>query len=204
MQFPAPGPFNHLQLEWTEKVHAGPGKPVKCQAAGVPSIRVSDFMHGEEELHDCKWISSNVIRQTLEDLRGKRITSQTALSREHWHCHVGPEDHRRTAEQLANPPPKRPGGRRSKRAKGKSIKRGCQAHFRVVEYADRPGISEITYYRTQHVDRNGQPCHETGTSNAARKRKYSSVKLPAIGDSSSTAVDQTCDEGSAPISAPSD
>ena len=197
VHFPAPGPFNHLQLEWTETVSVRAGKRVKCQTAKVPSFRISDFVHGEEGLNDCKWISSNVKRQTLEDLRGKRITSRTALLREHRHCHFGPEDLRRTAEQLLNPPPKRSGGRRSKRAMGEAIRKGCQAHFRLVEYADQPGIIEkkITYYMTQHVDRNGQPCHEEGTVHATRKRKHSSVQLPAIGDSSRTAINQTCAMG---------
>lgn len=77
-------------------------------------------------------------------------------------CAYGPEDWRVNTPTPRAPQPPLEAGKKARRKRvdnGESVKRGCLCSFGVKQLYASPNVSEIVYYRREHTDARGLPCH---------------------------------------------
>ncbi len=135
IQDPAPGPFSSHDLTWN------PG-----DVAYIPWSRLDDFKDGEGR-RDPTCESSFHIRSSKTPHSESTTWSKYIVL---W-CSYGPSVECTSIPiipPLAGTCPKSgPGSRprNHKKAFNNHIKRGCQCHFIVRRYKDRPTVAEITF-----------------------------------------------------------
>lgn len=157
IQEPVSGPFDQSDLVWEEIVERVQNREQSVHVAWIDSSREQDFLRGEEAYGLTRF---NAKQKSQKQKLSDKVTKRSAIRQTLHSCTFGPED-KRTAPQLTQADQVR----RSKIAKGESVKRGCQARFQLKEYQYCPGYLEIRYFGIEHVDSEGQSCHAEGSDN---------------------------------------
>lgn len=97
---------------------------------------------------------------TQHVLHGEWLTVCSALVFHRYHCAFGPEDSRNQAvDVLALSQRAANGGRVSAKQKGLGQRRGCLCTFRAKQFYRDESVLQLSYFKHQHCDNSGLPCH---------------------------------------------